>query len=115
MNPLSDAACAAIEPFLPEWGLPDGAQRVAKRASSSMEEISAFYDAMLPFMEEILNYLNQFPPDALPSGAQPIAWAALAMCEVDNPVRWKEAELSSGFNVRNMTEKRSFYDSRPSI
>lgn len=112
MNPLSDQAITAIEPFVDIWGLPTAAQRVAKRTTSSMDEINAFYDAMLPWMEEILNYLNQFPLEAIPGQALPVAYAALAMCEVDNPVRWKETELSSGFDVRKMAEKTSFYDSR---
>ena len=112
MNKISSAAMAAIEPFISEWGLPTAAERVAKRTASSMEEINAFYEAMLPWMEEIINYLNQFHLSNIPAKAEPVAYAALAMCEIDNPVRWKEIELSSGFEVRCMIEKQSFYDSR---
>ncbi len=112
MNELSNQTLAAIEPLLDIWGLPSATQRVAKRTASSMEEIRNFYDTMLPHMEEIINYLNQFPLDDLPEKSLPIAYAALAMCEVDNPVRWNETELSSGFAVGKMIEKTSFYDSR---
>lgn len=112
MDSLSNQAMAAIAPFLDTWGLPSAAQRVAKRTASSMDEITTFYEAMLPWMEELLNYLNQFPLDDLPAEALPIAYAALAMCEVDNPIRWKETELSSGFAVSKMIEKTSFYDNR---
>lgn len=112
MTPLPDATRAAIEPFLAEWGLPEATGRVGKRVATPIAGIEAFYAAMLPWMEEILNYLNQFPLDAIPDQDRRLAAAALAMCEVDNPVRWKETELSSGFDVRGMIEKEGFYDSR---
>ncbi len=112
MNELSASAMAAIGPYAHEWSLPASALRVAKRTSSSMDEINDFYEAVLPWMEEILNYLNQFPLEAIPAEAKPVAYIALAMCEVDNPVRWKETELSSGFDVRHMLEKKFFYDGR---
>jgi len=111
MKEISDSAIDAIKSFLEDWAGATAAERVAKRTSSSMEEINAFYDAMLPWMEEILVYLNQYALEEIPDEAQDIANAALAMCEVDNPVRWKEPELSSGFDVRAMLEKGSFYDS----
>lgn len=111
MKQISASAINAIEPFLKEWGYRTTAERVVKRTSSSMEEINGFYETMLPWMEEILAYLDQYPLENIPSDATSIADLALAMCEVDNPVRWKETELSSGFNVRGMVEKTSFYDS----
>ncbi|WP_324742485.1 hypothetical protein U8326_03895 [Tsuneonella sp. CC-YZS046] len=111
MKEISNPAIEAIEAFLDDWAGATPAERVAKRTSSSMEEINAFYDSMLPWMEEILVYLNQYPLEEIPDEARGIANAALAMCEVDNPVRWKETELSSGFDVRAMIEKGSFYDS----
>ena len=111
MNPLSKAAADAVARYAGNWGLPSSAERVAKRAGSSLDDINAFYGSVLPWMEEILIYLNQFPLASLPDEARPIAWTALAMCEVDNPVRWKAATLSSGFDVLEMVEKSSFYDS----
>jgi hypothetical protein len=110
MQDISNSAKEAIGPFLEEWAIPTATGRVFKRTSSSMEEINVFYEAMLPWMEEILVYLNQHPLDDFPPEVERIALAALAMCEVDNPVRWKETELSSGFDVRAMIEKGSFYD-----
>ena len=59
------------EPLLPEpfvdlapylaWSLPTERERSARRQSSPMDEISAFYQAMLPRMEAILSYLAQYP------------------------------------------------------
>ncbi|MCB2049808.1 MAG: hypothetical protein KDE63_00125 [Novosphingobium sp.] len=111
MIDLSEQALSVVEIHATAWGLPTSAERVAKRVCSTMDEISNFYDAMLPHMEEILDYLNQFSLDTIPDNVKPIAWTALAMCEVDNPVRWKSVTLSSGFDVLGMVPKSSFYDS----
>jgi hypothetical protein len=40
-----------------DWSLGTMAQRSARRSSSSMQEIEAFYAAMLPRMEAVLGYL----------------------------------------------------------
>lgn len=45
------------------WSLATMAERSARRTSSSMEELEAFYAAMLPRMESVLGYLAQIPAD----------------------------------------------------
>ena len=102
-----------LDPFLQIWGLPSSADRVARRATSSIDDLNAFYDAMLPRLEEVITYLNQFPPHEIPAADKPLADAALAMCEVDNAVRkWQAPTLSSGVNILGVIEKKTLYDSR---
>ena len=101
-----------LSPFIAEWGLPHSAERVARRAGGSMKEIRDFHEAMLPRLEEVINYLNNFPVSEIPTDDMALAYAALAMCEIDNPVRWGEVNLSSGCDVLAMTEKHTLYDSR---
>lgn len=48
-----------LEPFL-DWALPTIGRRRAKRLASTMEEIDAFYQAILPRMSDIAAYLNGF-------------------------------------------------------
>ena len=55
-----------LEAFVSEWALVTESERVKKRYSSTMEEIKLFYDAMLPQLETILEYLNRFSLDELP-------------------------------------------------
>lgn len=101
-----------IDPFLPAWGLPTSHERLVKRANSTMDEIQAFYDAMMPRLEEIIEYLNQFPIAEIPEADQPLANAALAMCHVDNAVnKWKSPTLESGIDFRRLLEKAHLYDS----
>lgn len=102
---------AGLDPFLPGWGLATSHERLVKRANSSMEEMRAFYDAMMPQLEEIIDYLNQFPLNAIPDADMPLANAALAMCEVDNAVnKWNSPTLDSGIDIRSMPEKINAYD-----
>ena len=47
-----------LECFVADWVLPDALARMGKRLSSNMEEIRAFYAAMLPRGEAALAYLD---------------------------------------------------------
>jgi len=58
-----------LEPFVEEWCLDSEPERYAKRLSSSMDEIQAFYDAIFPRAEAAMQYLEKFPLDELPEDA----------------------------------------------
>jgi hypothetical protein len=75
-----------LEFFADRWALPTEKERNAQRRASRMEEIQAFYFAMLPHMEEIITYLNQFPLDAMPSDARRLLYMALSFMEVSPAV-----------------------------
>ena len=48
--PTLPADFADLEPFA-EWAIPTERARYAKRLSSTMDELQAFYDAALPRMD----------------------------------------------------------------
>jgi hypothetical protein len=58
-----------LEPFVEEWCLDSEPERYAKRLSSTMDEIQAFYDAAFPRAEAAMQYLEKFPLDELPEDA----------------------------------------------
>ena len=58
-----------LEPFVEGWCLDSEPERYAKRLSSTMAEIQAFYDAVFPRAEAAMQYLEKFPLDALPEDA----------------------------------------------
>ena len=58
-----------LEPFVAGWCLDSEPERYAKRLSSTMDEIQAFYDALMPRAEEVIQYLEKFPLDDLPADA----------------------------------------------
>lgn len=95
------------------WDLPTIEARLAKRASSTLEELQRFHDAMLPRLAEIIDFLNQFPPGQIPERHQPLRNAALAMLHVDRPVnRWRRVVLDDALDPRRFVAKSSFYDSQ---
>ena len=72
--PMLPSEFAELEPFAAEWCLATERERWAQRMSSSMDELQAFYDAMLPRVPEAIAYCDQFALDDMPDDAvQPAA------------------------------------------
>ena len=51
----------ALEPFASEWSIGDEAGRNLKRISSTIESLREFYQAVLPEMQLIVDYLRPRP------------------------------------------------------
>jgi hypothetical protein len=63
------------------FALPTEGQRMARRLAASMDELTAFYRALLPRMEAIAAHLAQWPVDALPVSQRPLLWLGLMFME----------------------------------
>ncbi|MFT4584399.1 MAG: nitrate reductase beta subunit [Gammaproteobacteria bacterium] len=70
-----------LESFAQAWALETADQRLQKRMQSSMTEIKQFYNAMLPRLEEALNYLDDFEFGKLPAAQQRLYWICLSTAE----------------------------------
>jgi hypothetical protein len=79
---LLPAAFADLEPFVAAWSLPSEDKRFAKRAASTMEEIRAFHDAMMPRIQAVLEYLDGLSIDALADDARRLLYLALSLAEI---------------------------------
>ena len=70
---MADATLPAefsdLEPWVEEWCLDSEPERYAKRLSSTMQELQAFYDAIFPRAEAAIQYLEKLPLDDLPEDA----------------------------------------------
>jgi len=87
-----------LEPFM-EWALAKESERTRKRLSSPMEELRAFYHAMLPRMEAIIEYLNQFPLDQMSEDAERLFYLTLSLAEVADAVElYGQPEVINGFD-----------------
>lgn len=75
----------SLAPFR-AWALATERERRAKRLSSSMKEIQAFYDALFPQLEAVVAYLDQFPLDQLPEEARSLYYLMLSLVEVTSAV-----------------------------
>ena len=80
-----------LEPWAPGWCLDSEPERYAKRLSSTMEEIQAFYDAIFPRAEEAIAYLERFPLDDLPDDAHRLLKLLYSLILMSFPVEiWKQ-------------------------
>jgi hypothetical protein len=85
---------ADLEPFAADWVLRTERERYAKRLSSSMERMQAFYDAVFPRAEGTIKYLNQFDLNELPERAQNLLFLLYSLVMVSFPVEvWKQPHV----------------------
>ena len=101
----------AVDKYVDEWGLPNRAQRREKRLNSTMEDMVDFYMGMGMFLERIIDFLNQFPLDAIPAEHQKLANTVLALLELDAPLcKWNRQTLEDAVSPRRMIPTTSMYD-----
>jgi hypothetical protein len=85
---------ADLEPFAADWCLPTARERFAKRMSTSMDEIQAFYDAFFPRAEEAIAYCDQFPLDELPEDAERLLQLLYSLVMASFPVEaWRQPHV----------------------
>jgi hypothetical protein len=90
---------ADLAPYL-AWSLPTERERSVKRQSSTMDEIQAFYQAMLPRMEAILSYLAQYPLEQVPQDVQRLFDLALTLAEIAPAVEnFGQPNVVEGYDV----------------
>ena len=84
---------ADLEPFA-DWALPTERERFAKRLSSTMDELQAFYDTALPRLEDSASYLEKLPLDALPDDATNLLRLCYSLINVSFPVEaWRQPRV----------------------
>ena len=89
-----------LEPFA-GWALETEIERNRKRLASTMAEIQAFYDVILPRMEAVIDYLNQFPLEAMPADAQRLLHLTFSLAEVSTAVElFKQPGVVDGYDAR---------------
>ena len=59
-----------LEPFAATWCLATEAERWERRMASSMDELQAFYDAVFPRIEAVIEHGDRYPLDALPADVE---------------------------------------------
>jgi hypothetical protein len=89
-----------LEPFA-DWAIPTERARYAKRLSSSMDELQAFYDAAIPRLEAATSYLEQFEMDAMPDQAKRLLWLFCSLVTVSFPVEvWRQPRVPDSGSTR---------------
>ncbi len=93
MPTVLPADFAELEPFA-DWAIPTERARYAKRVSSTMDELQAFYDAAFARIDDALAYLEQFPLDAMAEDATRLLWLYCALMTASFPVEtWRQPRV----------------------
>lgn len=80
---------SGLEILVDEWVLPSTTERTRKRHASSMDQIVAYYGAVKPRLQEILEHLSAVPyDDTMPDDARRLLGLALMLAEVTTAVEW---------------------------
>jgi hypothetical protein len=74
-----------LEPYL-GWALPSDDQRIDKRLNSSIEEATAFYDAMLPWFSATMKYLEGVEPETPREEDRALLLLVVAFLEIADTV-----------------------------
>jgi hypothetical protein len=69
VSAMLPSSFADLERFAPTWCLATEAERWDRRHTSTMAELTEFYDAFFPRLEEAIEYCNAFALDDLPPDA----------------------------------------------
>jgi hypothetical protein len=70
-----------LELFL-SWACNTERERSARRHSTTMLEITAFYDAMTAHLEEILNFLSGYAEENAPADVKRLSLLTLSLAEI---------------------------------
>jgi len=82
-----------LEPYA-AWSLESEAERYARRMSSTLDELQAFYDAAFPRLDDAMTYLDQFEFTALPQSATRLLWLCYSLVNASFPVEvWRQPRV----------------------
>ena len=82
MTATVDDYLTELKPWVETWGVMTQAEREVARRNATSADLQAFYDAMVPRMEGIIEVLNRHCLDALPDNARTLLNLTLSLAEV---------------------------------
>ena len=83
------------------WSLETEGERSDHRQASAMEDITAFYEALLARRDEVLSYLEQFNLDELPDDARRLFYLTLSLAEVAPAVeQFGQPSVVDGYDIK---------------
>jgi hypothetical protein len=93
-----------LESFVPEWALANERDRYTKLHHSSLPQLKVFYDAMLPEMEAVMEFLKTQPLEGMQPEAVNLYHLAMTFAETAHPLDlgWKDVDFPSAFPWERM-------------
>jgi hypothetical protein len=108
-EPLLPPEFADLAPFVGAWALETEEKRQKKRATSTLAEARAFYDATFPQMPAIIAWLDRYTladldAGKLPPEAKRLHLLALACMEASHPVEmgWSATDIDDAFPIERL-------------
>lgn len=93
MTTTFPAEFSEFEPFA-DWVHDTWRARYDRRLSSSIDEMQALYDTMMPRLAEVLAHCNRYPLDDLPEQVRNLVLLTLALGEASFPVdAWRQPRV----------------------
>ena len=94
------AAFADLAPHVERWALATERERYLRLHGSSLAELRVFYDAMLPRIGAVIDYLNQYSLAALPAHARTLFDLAMTFSETAHPIdlNWDDVDFDSAYD-----------------
>ncbi len=90
-----------LEPVARVWVMRTEAERHARRLGSSIEELRALYETLVPRLDDILAYLSEFPLENLTPEGDRLLLLAFALAEIAPAVElYGQAEVPNGYDSR---------------
>lgn len=86
-----------------EWAIEHRADRFKKRVASTMAEITAFYNAMVPRLDKVVAYLNSKPLANLDPADKRLLAMAQSLVEVSRCVELWQAPDNYAFDADRIT------------
>jgi hypothetical protein len=96
------AGFSELEPWVVTWSLPTEVERNRKHLSCSLREVTQFYNAILPRLEDILEHLRSLEaggrPKSIPEESKNLFYLSLSLAEVSQSVEvHKQVGVVDGF------------------
>ncbi len=98
------AGFADLEPLVSDWALPNEQARYLKLHASTLLQLKAFYDAMLPRMDAVMEFLKTQPVEGMAPEAEVLFQLAMTFSETAHPLDlgWKDVDFPSAFAWERM-------------
>jgi hypothetical protein len=85
---------ADLEPFAETWCLASETERYATRLASTMDDMQAFYDAIVPRAEDAMAYCDRYSLEDLPEEVLNLMHLLYSMIMVSFPVEaWSQPRI----------------------
>ena len=101
----------ALEPFVADWALEGSLERMAKRRSTKMEDIRAFYDTAIANADRALAHLRAFKLGEVPPAEERLLKLMLSLAEIGPAVEWfDDPHVYDGFDATKIKYTRLIPD-----